>query len=146
MRGRLRRNPQARLKRAKSEAWNRLRDHPSGDAEERIAWGPAEIAGGVEWVVQTPLGNIDGILFWRRERPCGKARETSRGITDNIALKPRTRRASSSVHGKSPAMMRGASLLETYASGHGNAPEAFASGAGSCLVAGAGFEPAAFRL
>jgi hypothetical protein len=113
----------------------------------RIAPEPAEIAGGVELVLQTLRANIEGIIGGAQSGRDAKVRETIRGMIDKIVVTRRDAGMSViAVHGKFAGVMHAAGLLETYMPGNGKAPEALASGAGLSLVAGAGFEPAAFRL
>ena len=124
----------------------RLR-HEMEAIDATIAPEPAAIASDVEFLLQTLRANIEGILGGAENGPDARLRETIRGMIDRIVVTPLDANTSSiTVHGKFAGVMCAAGLLERYQPGQQKTPEGLASGASLSVVAGAGFEPAAFRL
>ncbi len=74
-------------------------------------------------------------------------REIVRGMNEKIIVNPQPGATLSlTIHGKFAGVMQAAGLLDALTPQTQTAPEAVASRAVGLLVAGAGFEPAAFRL
>ena len=107
---------------------------------------PAEIAGEVEAYIRTVRENIEIFLGDPIGANSAGLRDLIRGMIDKIVVTCRDEESSMiAVHGKFAGVMHAAGLLDHYEAIE-KAPAPGASGASLSVVAGAGFEPAAFRL
>ncbi len=115
--------------------------------DEQMAPEPAEIAGEVEATIQSVRDQIE-MLLSNPVGPNGAAfREVVRSMIERITIARHVNgQVEVTVRGRFAGVMQAAGLVERYALKHEKAPEAAASGADLSVVAGAGFEPAAFRL
>ena len=107
---------------------------------------PAEIAGEVETYIRTVRENIETFLSDPIGRNSAGLRDLIRGMIDKIVVTRRDEESSTiAVHGKFAGVMHAAGLLDHYEAIE-KAPALGATGASLSVVAGAGFEPPAFRL
>jgi hypothetical protein len=108
---------------------------------------PAEITVDINAQIQAAARQIESLISHPTHPDAPKLREKVRSMIEGITI---GRHASGAievgVRGTFAGVMQAAGLAERRAPKTKTAPDAVASGASLSLVAGAGFEPAAFRL
>ena len=115
--------------------------------DDAIAPEPAEIASEVEATIQSVRDQIESLLSNPVGPNSAAFREVVRGMIERITIvRHESGAIEVTVRGQFAGVMQAAGLVERYALKQRKAPEAGASGASLSVVAGAGFEPAAFRL
>jgi hypothetical protein len=98
-------------------------------------------------IIQAARDQIETLLSRPEQPDALRLREKVRGMIDRITIiRHENGQIQVTVRGRFAGMMQAAGPVERYALKTKKAPEAGASGADLSVVAGAGFEPAAFRL
>ena len=94
-----------------------------------------------------PALQIEELISRPTHPAAPKVRKMVRGMIDKVTIgRHESGAVEVDVHGAFAGVMQAAGLVERYASRTKKAPEGGTSGAVLSVVAGAGFEPAAFRL
>ena len=125
---------------------NRLKSELEA-VDEAIAPEPAEITAEVEATLQSARNQIESLLSCPAHPDALELRERVRSMIERVVVNRRHNgQIEVTVRGRFAGVMAAAGLVEGYASKQRKAPAPGASGAHLPVVAGAGFEPAAFRL
>ena len=108
---------------------------------------PLEMTDDVDALIQDAARNIERVISGATHPEAPRVREMVRGMIERITISRHESGAIEvAVRGAFAGVMQAAGLVERHALTTKKAPGAFASGASLSVVAGAGFEPAAFRL
>ena len=108
---------------------------------------PLDITEEVDAMIRAAAQQIEQAISRPVHPDAPKLREMVRGMIERITISRHESGAIEvGVRGAFAGVMRAAGLVERHALKTTKAPDAFASGASLSVVAGAGFEPAAFRL
>ena len=108
---------------------------------------PLEMTDDVDALIQDAARNIERVISGATHPEAPRVREMVRDMIERITISRHESGAIEvAVRGAFAGVMQAAGLVERHALETKKAPGAFASGASLSVVAGAGFEPAAFRL
>ena len=132
------------------ESWKRSKTASSPNSrafDEAIAPELAEITAEVEATIQSARDQIESLLSCPTQPDALKLREAVRAMIERVTIsRHESGMIEVAVRGRFAGVMAAAGLVERYGLRQQKAPEAGTSGAHLSVVAGAGFEPAAFRL
>ena len=116
------------------------------EADLRFVEPPALERRQIEAALRTISDNLSMIFDEIEDPAIAGIRSTVRGMIEKIVVTPGTEEPKIAVYGRFAGLMQAAGLLESFEPPKATPPEAFASEGILSVVAGAGFEPAAFRL